>query len=58
VRVWRIAADEVEGLRCVSDVEAVERAAECDDAGLECVFPYQQADFGEELGEECECSRW
>ena len=57
VRVWCITSYEVEALRGMSDVEIMEFAGECDDARLDCVFPYHETDFGEEEGEECECRR-
>lgn len=41
----------------MSDVEIIEFAGECDDARLDCVFPYQEADFGEEEGKGRECRR-
>lgn len=41
----------------MSDVEIMEFAGECDDARLDCVFPYHETDFGKEEGEECECRR-
>ena len=57
VLVWWITSYEVEALRGMSDVEIIEFAGECDDARLDCVFPYQEADFGEEEGKGRECRR-
>ncbi len=54
VLVWRVASYQVDTLRSLLDIEVVERALEGDDARLDCVFPDQEADLGEEGREERE----
>lgn len=54
VLVWRIASHQVDTLGSLSDIEVVERALEVDDTRLDCVFPDQNADLGEEKWEERE----